>query len=313
MTFSNPIRKRGVILVIVAIIIYSSLAIFSDYKQFLNQVKGINFYYIPVILAIHFLVLVIYSIRQKVFFDSLGIRLSIKNNISIHFVGLSLLMTPGGLGEIIKTHFLKQKYSQPYTKTTPVVLAEKYHDVMSIISILAIMLLFKSIIEPQTVVAFLAAILLFTFFVVRNHKLFPKVVSKLPRILISEKLFGNIKNFHETLYLLTNRKVFLRGWGIGIIIWFFDALAIYLCFLSLGLKYSFIDSTLLSYTALILGALSFLPGGLGITEVGMLGLFIKYGLTLTVATTLVLLIRLTTIWFYTIIGLVVLKIFMTKM
>ena len=312
MTFPDSIRKRGIILVIIAVITYSSLVIFSDYKQFLNQVNGINFYYIPVILAIHFLVLVIRSIRQKIFLDSLGIRLSIKSNISIHFVGLSLLMTPGGLGEIIKTHFLKQKYSQPYTKTAPVVLAEKYHDLLSIISILIIMLLFKSIIESVIVVGFMAAILLFTFFVVRNHKLFPRVVSKLPRILISEKLFGNIKNFHETLYLLTNRKVFLRGWGIGIIIWSFDALTIYLCFLSLGLKYNFIDSILLSYTATILGALSFLPGGLGITEVSMLGLYIKYGLTLSLATTLILLIRLTGIWFSTIIGLVVIKFFMTK-
>ena len=42
------------------------------------------------------------SIRQKIFFDSLDIKLSLKQNIKLYFAGMALMVTPGASGELIK-------------------------------------------------------------------------------------------------------------------------------------------------------------------------------------------------------------------
>ena len=72
------------------------------------------------------------SMRQKVFFDSLDIKLSIRQNIKLYFAGMSLMVTPGGSGELIKNHILKEKFGHAYTKTIPVLLTEKYHNMWKI-------------------------------------------------------------------------------------------------------------------------------------------------------------------------------------
>jgi len=54
-----------------------------------------------------------------------------------------------------------------------------------------------------------------------------------------------------------------------------------------------------------------LPGGIGITEFGMLGLLLKSGTDVTTTSALILFIRFTTGWFYTILGIISTK-FVTK-
>lgn len=297
---------------IVIVIFYALLVLFSDIQQSSYQWANINFLYVPLILGVHLVVIFMRGIRQKLFLDSLGIRISFKNNIVLHMAGLSMIMTPGGSGEVIKSHFLEKNYEQPYTKTIPIVLAEKYHDLLAVISIMLVMLLFRNSLESQIVVGVMSILLGGIFLIVKKHGIFKTTVSKISKIWILNKLFTNVDSTHNILYTLSQNKTFLLGWMIGIVIWSLDAFTIYLSFHVFGLDYSFIDSTLLMYTAIIAGAISFLPGGVGVTELSMVGLLVKSGITLSVASSLTLFIRLTTLWFSTIIGIIVLKFVMIK-
>ena len=54
--------------------------------------------------------------------------------------------------------------------------------------------------------------------------------------------------------------------------------------------------------ALLVGGLSFLPGGLGSREVTMIGLLSLYGLPEAAAITATLICRLTTLWFAVVLG-----------
>jgi len=55
------------------------------------------------------------------------------------------------------------------------------------------------------------------------------------------------------------------------------------------------------------GTISFLPAGIGVTEGIFIGLLLSNNLELSIATSLILFIRLTTIWFYTFLGFIALK------
>ena len=60
-------------------------------------------------------------------------------------------------------------------------------------------------------------------------------------------------------------------------------------------------------SSLFLGALSFLPGGLGITEGSFAGLLNLQGISLSMAVVIVIIVRLFTLWFGVVIGFIALK------
>ena len=77
-----------------------------------------------------------------------------------------------------------------------------------------------------------------------------------------------------------------------------------------GFGISTIDllSTISSYSSsLIVGALSFIPGGLGVAEGSLIGLFSLQNIDFSEAIVIVVLIRFFTLWFSTIVGFVALK------
>jgi len=53
----------------------------------------------------------------------------------------------------------------------------------------------------------------------------------------------------------------------------------------------------------LIGAISMLPGGLGITEGGMIGLLLFQGIDYTEAFSVVLLVRIATLWYSIMLGL----------
>ena len=58
---------------------------------------------------------------------------------------------------------------------------------------------------------------------------------------------------------------------------------------------------------MIVGTILFIPGGLGVLEVGMTGLLLQSGIAISTATALVLFIRFMTTWSSVIAGIIALK------
>ncbi len=305
--FSKYFTKRTISIIIISILFYTGFSLISDIQKISDEFANINLLYIPLILSFHFLSMFIRSIRQKVFLDSLNIKLSLKQNIKLYFVGMSLMVTPGGSGELIKNRILKEKFGYAYAQTIPVLLTEKYHNMLSVIPILFFFLLFKPSYEILIITSIVTAILVSMFVIVKNQKLCHNTMTKIPRKWILKEIPENITNFYDFLLVLFKRKILFSGLGIGVLAWIVDAIAIYFCFISFNLDISFIETTLTNFAPMIVGNILFIPGGLGVLEVGMTGLLLKSGILISTATALVLFIRFMTTWSSVIVGILALK------
>lgn len=282
--------------------------LYSDVKTFSQKWVDLNLMFLPPILVLHIASLLIRASRQKLFLDSTNMKMSVKDNVTIHLAGLSMIITPAASGEVLKTYFLNKRFGHSYTRTIPVVLVERYHDLLAVITILALILFFTHSFEMQLVIGIMSIILIGIFIIMRKKTIFDTIVSKLSRIPLAKKSLGGFPMFYDTLYILSQRRVMLLGWTIGIASWGIDAIATYLGFMAFHLNYNFIESTAIMYTATILGAISFLPGGVGVTETSMMGFLVKSGLAVSTSSALILFTRLTSIWFSTIIGVAAVKI-----
>lgn len=300
-------KRQKIGIVVAVIIFYVIFILYNDVNQFSSQWITIKIEYIPLILGLHFIVLLIRTTRQKLFFDSLDVKISWFENLKVHMAGLSLIMTPGGIGQTIKSYYLKNNYGAPYSKTISVSLAERYHDLLGIIPIIVVLLLFRESFFGWIITVILTAILCGIFLLSRNRNVVRKILSKIPKISLLKKISENYDVIGESLYVLTKKRVFFKALGIDIFSWIVAAFAFYFSFLAFGLDFGFADTTYISFIPITLGAISFLPGGFGVTEVSMLSLLTKYGLTASAATALILFTRITSIWFFTIIGLIATK------
>ena len=109
---------------------------------------------------------------------------------------------------------------------------------------------------------------------------------------------GGLKNIHQ------DKNALAKATLSSFLGWFFDILAIYTVFLSIGENNIHISILIITYTiSMISGWLPlFLPGGLGIVDGTMAILFIYGGVPVEIAVLATLLYRLSSYWFNTLLG-----------
>ena len=304
MEFFSEIKKRAILIIIGFAIFYVVFAIFYDARQFTEGTAKINYYYVIPILLSFTAGLLIKSMRQFLFLKHLEITIPIKQNIIVYFAGLSMLFTPGGLGEMIKSHFLKKKYNAPVAKNLPVVLVERYHDALAILSLIIIFSVATNssfLVIPIVIIAILlgAAIVLVKKRAIMNS--FQKLIQK---VKILKTFEDHSVDFTESLSSFSTRKVFFSGWAIGVAAWSFDALGIYLCFLAFDLDLGFLISAAMGLSSILFGAMTLIPGGVGVTEISFVEQLSARGVDSSLSSTLALFFRLLSIWFATLIGII---------
>ena len=75
----------------------------------------------------------------------------------------------------------------------------------------------------------------------------------------------------------------------------------------LNIQIDLITSFQYVFTSILFGSISFIPGGLGVTEGSLTTLLHNSGISLSQSSASVLLIRLLTLWYSIILGLIVYK------
>jgi len=307
------IRNRIAIFALIGtVLFYSVLISVSDFKEFSNELSLLKKEFIPIILLLHFSVMFCRAIRQKFLFDSLDVKLSLKEHVYVHFSGLALIMTPGGLGQTVKAYYLKEKKNLEYSKTISISLVERFYDLFSIIPILFVMSFFVNSNEIRIVTIIVTLLLLTLLALIKNKKTFNLLISIVPKISIFKKISDNSNEIYEIFGKLTHRNLFSLSLLIGIISWMIAGTAFYLSFLAFNIDLSFFETTLISLVPITIGTLSFLPGGIIATEMTMLGFLENYNINGSLATAVVLFTRITSIWFLTLVGIICTKIVYAK-
>jgi uncharacterized protein (TIRG00374 family) len=97
----------------------------------------------------------------------------------------------------------------------------------------------------------------------------------------------------------------LQATAIGAVAWSLEGVSLWLLLRGMGVDVVGIGGATIAHTAAgLIGALTLLPGGLGSTEAGTVGLLALQGVRVAAATPATLLIRLMTLWFATALGVV---------
>jgi len=307
----NSVKRKVPIIIILILFFYVGFVLYGDINKISEEFSKIKLELIFVVLSLSVISLVVRSYRQYAFLKAIGITISILDNFKLYFAGMAMIVTPLGSGELIKSHYLKESYGEPISKTAPLVLMERYHDFLATTSILCVILAIVFLWQSAVIVGLSASLLVFIFVIIRNRNLLNKFQKKLSKIKFINKFIPTLE-FNESLADLTNSKMVIKAWSISIVAFLFDAMAVYVGFLAFDIDLGYLLTTQMYFTALVSGALTFLPAGIGVTEGSFVALLSLHDIDFSLSSSIVLFTRLTTIWFTTILGFIATR-FVLKM
>lgn len=303
------LRKRHFTVIIAVVIFYILLATYSDMEQFIKYIYNINIGFIPLILLCFSASIILRSIRQNLILRYIDINLSFKENLVLYTAGLVMTITPASLGQVIKSYYLLKYHNQPVSKTLPIVLVERYHDVLALLSFILIFVVINKIDILVTPIVVIGLLLTAVTIIAKYKQLLYYFEGLLSKISFLTKSLGDNSSFefNITLSLLFKRRSVCYIWFVSMCAWFLEAIGILLSFEALKLDINFGLSTAFGFSSILFGAISFIPGGLGVTEVSFVNILSNYGLEISMSTAVILLIRLSSTWYSTVIGIIATK------
>jgi len=194
--------NKVIIVIILSVLFYVLIVLFSDFEEFSKQAQNVDFKFLPLILSLIFSSIIIKSLRQCFLLKKIGITITIKESLKLFIAGLSMLITPGGSGELIKSQFLKNHYNYSRSKTVPYIFVERFHDLIAIVIIILSSLVFIQSIESGILVTIAILLIVIIFLAINQRKLLKWFQSKIEKIKFFKGLFSKDKEFYDSLEIL---------------------------------------------------------------------------------------------------------------
>lgn len=270
------------------------MTVYGDYGKVLAAISSFRMVYIPILLSLAFTNYILRALKWHYFFKVLGLEISFRENLYVFLSGLLMVITPGKFGEVWKSWLVRDLRGYELHRTVPIVFLDRITDVVAMLTLAS----FGVFVFKDSIISFILvlAALLIMLMVLRSETVMLTVFG------ISTRLEGARKAYLSSLALLQFR-VFILAALMSLLAWFMECLAFYLTFRGLSIDASIFESTFIYAASSVAGALTMLPGGLGVTEASLAGLsshLLGLDRSVTVAATFI--IRAVTLWFAVVVG-----------
>lgn len=287
------------LLVVVALV---GLASYGDFREMGRHLRQFPPLYLLAALGLAALNYLLRFLRWACLLRALHIRVSPASSALVFLSGLALSVTPGKLGELVKSYLLRDRSGIPVAASAPVVVMERLTDLAAVVLLgLAGLVLPASQGLPVPVLLALAAAL---------------GICGAGMLLVawrrSDWLLGlpGLRRWRDALNMSRDGMRRLQAPGplavalsLGVMAWVSEGVALWVLLLGLDAPVSLPQAVPIYAAATLVGALTALPGGLVGTEGSMVALLQQAGVPRSPAAAATLLVRLATLWFAVAIGL----------
>ena len=300
------IGNKILIVVIAVIGLYAAFLIASDINTISSKIIDFKIEIIPVILLLVTSGWFVIFFRWHLLLRNAKIFIPVKDSFLILASSFALTIIPGKVGELVKSQLLKTKFGIARSKTVPIVILEQFYTVIGIV-----MLSFFGIWYFELgvyVLGFFTAALVFIFVLLSSRKVFNKTVSLLEKRRFTSKFAEPLSSSYDTIKNGIKGPITLYACGLSMLFWLLEAISVYFILLGFGVEVIGFLTIISTYTtSIMLGILSFLPIGVGVVEGTLTSFFTIHGIDVSLALTIVIVIRLFTRWYAVSFGFIALK------
>lgn len=244
-------------------------------------------------------------VRWQFFLKLLGHDVPHIQSLTIYIAGFGLTIVPGKAGEAVRSLFLNTR-GMSYKSSLAAFFSERLSDLLGVLALASIG--FWAFESARPVIVGLGAVMLAGLLMLRQPGCGTWLQQLATRFLPTRfhhvlenvaALFGDIKRCLQGGPLLSGLMLSIVAWGA-------EAYAFHLILQWMETPVSWQVAVFIYAFSMLVGAISFLPGGLGGVEATMIGLLILVGTSQPSALAATVIIRLTTLWFAVVLGLLAL-------
>ncbi|MEO6694615.1 MAG: lysylphosphatidylglycerol synthase transmembrane domain-containing protein [Ignavibacteria bacterium] len=299
-------KKKILISVAFGALIFLGFSIYADFDKLIKTFSEFNWLYFPLVLALSFGNYIIRFYKWEYYRKLLNIDLKVKASFLIFMSTFVMSVTPGKMGELLKSYLVREESGTPISRSAPIILAERLTDFISVVLLCiagAYVFDYGQNIVLGVGIFFILCVVLISF-----RKISISIISYLEKVKIFHKVAHKFRDAYESIYTLVRIKPLIIATFISAVAWFLECLGLYVI-LKVYSSVTHIDVSLLSAVFIygfstIIGSIAMLPGGLGVTEASLTGLMLLMKIPKDVSVASTFIIRVATLWFAVLLGVI---------
>lgn len=285
---------------------YLVFSIWGGWHEVVAAMVRVGFIGTAIALALSLVNYGLRFVRWQKFLALLGHRVHTPESLRIYIAGFGMTILPGKVGESIRSLFLKH-HGISYPESLAAFFSEQFSNLISMLLLVSIGLWLYPPAKPLVVIL---AVLIVTGLVVLQQTRWLKAIEVFAIKRLPPRPGKLVEHIIE-IVLHSGRcfslPMLLYGITLGLVAWGAEGLAFYYIMHVLGSDLSLPTALFIYAFSILVGALSFLPGGLGGTEASMVTLLILNNVAQPQAVAATVLIRLATLWFAVALGVIALS------
>ncbi|MFX1483143.1 MAG: lysylphosphatidylglycerol synthase transmembrane domain-containing protein [Promethearchaeota archaeon] len=303
------------VFVIFSMVVFAALGVYGNPGEVILALSSIDWWIVlPAMMGLSFLNYIIRYVKWQYYLKRIGVNLSNTDSFSIFLAGFTLTTTPGKIGEAIKGFFIRNVDGTPIAKTVPVVVAERVTDLLALVLLALIGFSIGINTGDQLmIVLLLGGFVLVVAIVVSQKTFYQRILSRFTSVGPLKRFQDNIGDIEYTMTQTLGPRPLVLSTLVSIPGWFMECIELWLILsllsgaglptLSIPSLILLLQATFVHATASIIGAVSFLPGGVGTYEITSVALIqFILGLAQAQASAATIIIRIVTLWFSVIVG-----------
>jgi glycosyltransferase 2 family protein len=303
-----PIQNLGqkiILSLLLGVVVLAAFTLYTDVQSLQETLRTFEWLWMLPVVGLTFVNLGLRYVKWEYYLRLLGIRgVKQSDSIAIFLANYLLILTPGKVGALLKSYFLKQTNGIPVARTMPIIVAERLSDGLGMVLMTAIAMVAYPAALPAVILVVVGMGMV--VLVAQHRPLALRLIAIAEGIPFIHRFAATL----HTLYDSTNELLQIRPLIVATLLGTgaraTEGVALYFVLLGLGVANTpEVLTNALFITALsnIVGVLVMMPGGLGGTEGSMAGLITYFiGLAPAPTTAATLLARLASFWLPALLG-----------
>jgi len=281
---------------------YVCILIIIDIKKNIFSELSTIIKFLPMAMAISLLSYVLRYCRWHWLLRRTGNTIPTWSGFLAYLSGFALTATPGKIGELLRIRY----FSRLGVRHQLVISAFIYERVFDLIVVLMIALLAAAQLGAFPLISSFVLLVITTVFLFSKNPSWLGYITVKLRSYRFRKLSKLVKALRDGLHgihIWTNTLDICVSFALGLIAWLLASCVFVWLLINLGLDIPVLSALAIYPISMLIGAASMIPGGVGSTEAAIVAILAAFNTPLTIATVAAIGIRISSLWFSIICGL----------
>ena len=310
--------RRTLYALVAGALLYAAAMIWFDASRIAAELREFPWWRFAVALALSSVNYLLRFAKWELALGWLGVRddapgLTRGRSLLVYLAGLSMSISPGKLGEVLRSALLKATDGVAFTRTAPIVVADRLTDLVALVLLSLVAISGQREFVPVVIVT--VALVVIGVAVLGTPRLLHPLLRQLSRLPLLRGLAGRAELLVDSAAVVLRLRPIAILTVLSVLGWGLECIGYWLILGGFpGVVASPVLCAFLWSIGTLVGALSFLPGGLVAAE-GSLAIAtfrLAAGATQSIALAATLLGRIATLWYGELVGAIALAILLRR-